>query len=226
MVDRSATTKAGFCSDAYSPSDDLPVDNGPADGSLEVVDGEALVALDGRQLLVLDDLVSDALPDGAHDTGEARRNLDHRFLVGAQHTVELQRVAQCRGPRFRQHHAAGGELDVGDVDAVGAMFVLFGAVVRRLLLPFRLLLRRSLGGRRAERSESDGGAGGDRHHDDDQLGRPVHLVLSRASANGLPTSPSIVATATWKFCCASCSRSRAWTTLACASRTSSSEKRP
>ena len=51
----------------------------------------------------------------------------------------------------------------------------------------------------------------------------VHRALPRASANGLPTRPSMVATATWKFCWASCSRSRACATLACESSTSSSE---
>ena len=105
------------------------------------------------------------------------------------------------------------------------MFVLFGAVVTGA---FSFLSAFSFGGAAVVAGpnvlESDGGAGGDRHHDDDHLGRHLHLVLSRASANGLPTSPSIVATATWKFCCASCSRSRAWTTLACASSTSSSER--
>ena len=83
--------------------------------------------------------------------GKARRNLHHRFLVGAQDAVERQRVAQRRGPRFRQHHAGGGELDVGDADAVGAMLVLLDMVVRRFSGFFSaLLVRRSLGGRRAE----------------------------------------------------------------------------
>src|ERR1700730_19454515 len=53
-----------------------------------------------------------------------------------------------------------------------------------------------------------------------------HLELSRVSKNGLPTRPSIVATAVWKFCSASCSRSSACKTEPRTSSSSSKVKRP
>src|SRR6266481_5315050 len=53
-----------------------------------------------------------------------------------------------------------------------------------------------------------------------------HLELSRVSENGLPTRPSIVAMAIWKFCNASCSRSSACKTEPRTSNSSSNVNRP
>src|ERR1700720_1645665 len=95
------------------------------------------------------------------------------------------------------------------------MFFLFG------------LLRGRFGGRRRQHPVAavDQRRG---NQNEDQISDQSlnHLELSRLSENGLPTRPSIVAMAMWKFCKASCSRSSACKTEPRTSSRSSSVKRP
>ena len=130
----------------------------------------------------------------AHDARKARRDLHHGFLIGAQHAVEGQRIGQRGAPGLGQRDAGGRELDVADADAVGAVLVLLDMVVRASPASSRSACvgrRRSWPApacdsrtRRARRQAMA-----------TTIGRGcLHRALSRASANGLPTSPSMVAT--------------------------------
>src|ERR1700681_1674225 len=92
---------------------------------------------------------------------------------------------------------------------------------------FSLLRRGRFGGRRSQHTvAAEDQRRGDQNENQISDQSLNHLELSRVSANGLPTRPSIVAMAIWKFCSASCSRSSACKTEPRTSSNSSSVKRP
>ena len=190
----------------------LPIDHGAADRGLEIVDRQALIAFDRRQQVVFHHGVADALPDRADDSRETRRDLHDGFLIGAQAAVECQRIAQRGAAGLGEYRPGRRQLDVADQNPLGAMLVLLDVIARGR---FRLAGRMGVRGRWRRSplaiSSSADGCGND---DENDRGRWLHRVDSRARLKGLPTRPSMVATATWTFCCASCSRSRDWTKLA------------
>ncbi len=80
----------------------VAIDHRAVDRRLQLVGREALVALDGRQHLVLLHLVAQPLAHAADDAGKARRDLHQGFLVGLDRAVEGEDVAQFPRPRDQQ----------------------------------------------------------------------------------------------------------------------------
>ena len=210
-------TKAGFCSETYSPSVVWRSITVPASDAFSSYGVRLWLLSTIASTSPFSTRIADPLAHLAHDAGKARRDLHQRFLVGLDHAVQQQAIAQHRGAAVASSMPAAATLASLSDHAVRMLFLLrLFAVVGRF-------------------GASPASASDNRHSTERSSNqtktryrtiRDHHRELSRASENGLPTRPSMVATAMWKFCSASCSRSRACATIAWASSTSSSVKRP
>ena len=136
--------------------------------------------------------------------------LGYRMLTPKDAPAATQQAAKqdAKEEKAGNEHAEKDEhgadrIVISDVKlaAAGATFAEAGPATLTETLSFNGVLLRDLlrrGGAVLRRQPAiTEGAGSGRDHCEDKCARSLHRALSRARAKGLPTSPSIVATATW-----------------------------